>query len=105
MNTPATPNIKPTLPLKTLATALGDPTRWRILQKLVGSDPLMTVELAEQIGVAATNISKHLAVLRKAGIVIQTRAGLYRIAPHWTIPGERAIDLGAAVLRFDHVVD
>jgi DNA-binding transcriptional ArsR family regulator len=40
----------------------------------------MVVELAERCKVSADLVSKHLAVLRDAGIVIQGRNRLYQIA-------------------------
>jgi hypothetical protein len=46
--------------------------------------------------------SKHLAVLRKAGAVVQGRGRLYQIPPqHLPSPGERVVDFGHCLLRPD----
>jgi hypothetical protein len=46
--------------------------------------------------------SKHLAVLRKAGAVVQGRGRLYQIPPpHLPAPGERIVDFGHCLLRLD----
>jgi hypothetical protein len=48
--------------------------------------------------------SKHLAVLRKAGAVVQGRGRLYQISPqHLIAPGERVVDFGHCLLRLDAV--
>jgi DNA-binding transcriptional ArsR family regulator len=45
-------------------------------------------------------ISKHLAVLRKAGIVTQNRTRLYQINPQFRADRDkRIIDLGWCLLR------
>ncbi len=44
--------------------------------------------------------SKHLAVLRKAGAVVQERSRLYQIPPqHLTAPGKRIVGFGHRLLR------
>jgi predicted transcriptional regulator len=99
MDTPAQPQYGPAISLGALAKALGDVTRLRILKKLAEGEPLMTLEIARALGIPATNASKHLAVLRKAGVVVKGRADLYRVAPHWTVPGSQTIDFGIATLQ------
>ena len=81
-NLPATPPATPPLlPLETFAAALGDATRWRIVTALAEGQPLMVSELAVRIGRSPDLTSKHLARLRKAGVVEQVRGRLYRIPP------------------------
>lgn len=62
---------------------LADPTRRRILDLLAARGTLAVGELvAEFPGLVASGISKHLMVLRAAGLVTATRDGrrqLYRI--------------------------
>jgi DNA-binding transcriptional ArsR family regulator len=52
-----------------LVTALSDKTRWRIFAELVKSEPLPVAELSRRLGVPATNISKHMNLLRRFRIV------------------------------------
>ena len=87
-------------PLRPLLRALGDPLRWRILAELSTGEPLMVLEIAERLGRSADLVSKHLAVLRAAGVVESGRGRLYQIAkPYQPAPGERVLDFGHCVLR------
>lgn len=45
--------------------------------------------------------SKHFAVLLASGIVLRSYGGNHKIDPRFLVPGERAIDIGHAYLRFD----
>lgn len=104
MNTPPVPpNTLPTPPWPRLASllhAIGDPVRWRILDELSAGEPLMVVEMAGRLGRSADLVSKHLAVLREAGLVETGRGRLYQIAkPYRPAPGERLLDFGHCVLR------
>lgn len=61
---------------------LGDPTRIRLLERLRRSEATVT-ELAGVTGASQQNVSKHLGILRDAGIVARRKQGtasLYRIA-------------------------
>lgn len=63
--------------------ALADPTRRRLL-RLVGERPRKAGELAEAFPVSRPAVSKHLRVLREAGLVeaeSRGRARIYRLAP------------------------
>jgi DNA-binding transcriptional ArsR family regulator len=63
--------------------ALADPTRRRIL-RLVADRPRQAGELAEGFPVSRPAVSKHLRVLREAGLVAarkEGRARVYRLAP------------------------
>lgn len=63
--------------------ALADPTR-RGLLRLVGERPRKAGELAEAFPVSRPAVSKHLRVLREAGLVeaeARGRARIYRLAP------------------------
>lgn len=62
--------------------AMADPTRLKILHTLEEGERNVG-EILEQVGSSQANISKHLAVLRKAGLVAARRDGmnvLYRVA-------------------------
>ncbi len=63
--------------------ALADPTRRRLL-RLVGERPRKAGELAEGFPVSRPAVSKHLRVLREAGLIEaepRGRARVYRLAP------------------------
>jgi ArsR family transcriptional regulator len=62
--------------------ALGDPSRLRIVNRLMdGERPVQ--ELMEATGLSQTNLSRHLGLLRQAGLVERRSEGnraFYRIA-------------------------
>jgi DNA-binding transcriptional ArsR family regulator len=55
--------------------AMADPTRLRLLHELEGGE-ICVSDLAAQVGGSQANVSKHLAVLRKAGLVACRRDGM-----------------------------
>lgn len=62
--------------------ALADPTRLKLLHLLEGGE-ICVGDLAGQVGGSQANVSKHLGVLRKAGLVSCRRDGMnvcYRVA-------------------------
>lgn len=54
--------------------ALGDPTRRKIL-RILRAGPRTSGEIASQFGSSWPTISRHLAVLREAGLVVTERRG------------------------------
>ena len=54
--------------------ALSDPTRREIL-KLLRNGPKTSGEIAEKVPSAWATISRHLAVLREAGLILSERNG------------------------------
>lgn len=60
--------------LERVGTALADPTRRRILLRLV-TGPAYPADLADELGVGRTNVSNHLTCLRGCGLVRATREG------------------------------
>jgi len=86
--------------------ALGDNTRWRIVQELL-SQKLIVSDLAERLEVSQYNVSKHLRILREAGIVESVRRGKHiecRIAAEFRrrmAKNKNQLDLGCCVFRFD----
>jgi DNA-binding transcriptional ArsR family regulator len=88
------------LSMTVLAGALGNPIRWRALQELAAGAPLLTIELSERVGMGPNNLSRHLKVLLKAGLVTQNRAGQYAIPPQRLVSKEeRTLDYGTCLLR------
>lgn len=62
-------------PADTLFTALGDPTRRAIFQRLSRDGEQTVHVLTGHAGISQPAVSKHLAVLRRAGLVSDRRAG------------------------------
>lgn len=92
----------PPVPLDALAPALADPSRWRILWEIGRGEALPVHELARRIGRKPSLTSKHVGVLRKAGLIVAGYGGLYQLAPALRPPpGSQTADLGCCVLRFD----
>ena len=68
-------------PAAALFKSLGDPTRLAIVRRLA-SGPARVVELVDELGLAQSTVSKHLACLRDCGLVISEplgRASLFRL--------------------------
>ena len=85
-----------------LAKALGSPVRWKMLKELSGGEPRMVMELAKIIGCSRDAASKQLAVLRRAGAVVQGRGRLYSIPKQYLPqPGQPVVDFGHCLLRLD----
>ena len=81
-NKPA-PNIKDLDALTGVYAALADPTRLRILS-LLSEDEICVCHLHASLGVPQPTASRHLAYLRKSGLVEARRDGSwmhYRLAP------------------------
>ncbi len=57
-----------------LFKALGHPVRIRALELLRQGDRTVSA-LLEEIGIEASHLSQHLAVLRRAGVVANSRQG------------------------------
>jgi DNA-binding transcriptional ArsR family regulator len=53
---------------------LGEPMRIRILDRLRGGD-LTVGALAESLGASQQNVSKHIGVLARAGLVVREKDG------------------------------
>jgi DNA-binding transcriptional ArsR family regulator len=58
--------------LSTIFTALADPTRRAIVERLARGDATVT-ELAEPFALSVPTVSRHVAVLERAGLVHKTR--------------------------------
>jgi ArsR family transcriptional regulator len=72
-----------TATLDELLRAAGDPTRLRILN-LLREDKVCVCDLQQVLRLPQPTVSRHLAVLRHAGLVADARSGnrvLYSLAP------------------------
>ena len=68
--------------------ALADPLRLRSLALIAARGEVCVCQLTHALGVPQPRVSKHLLVLRDAGILVSRRSAqwvLYRLAnlPHW----------------------
>jgi DNA-binding transcriptional ArsR family regulator len=59
-------------------TALGDPTRRAIFERLI-ERPRAVTELANGLPISRPAVSQHLKVLKDAGLVVDRQAGKHRI--------------------------
>lgn len=89
-----------------LLKALADERRWEMVRILLAEE-LNVCQLAERLGVPQPNVSKHLRILRDAGIVVTERAGkevLSNIAPAFRAELSRTknrLDLGCCAFDFN----
>jgi len=61
--------------------ALAHPSRLRILER-IANDEVCVCEIIQDLGLEQSNVSQHLAILRKQHIITSTKVGLkvmYRI--------------------------
>jgi ArsR family transcriptional regulator len=82
---------------------LGHPARIRILELLSERDHAVH-ELLDRIEIEASNLSQQLAVLRRAGLVVQRRAGsevVYSIS----VPEVRDLLLAARTILLGLIAD
>lgn len=66
-------------------TAIADPTRGRLLDLLLAGGPMTATGLAEELPVTRQAVTKHLAVLERAGLVRSERSGREL---HWSVVPE-----------------
>ena len=55
--------------------AIADPTRRRLIQLLSESEELPLHELTTQFEIGRTAVSKHLTILKEAGLVLDRKVG------------------------------
>jgi len=72
---PATLRRKPDRAVGPLLAALGDRTRQDIIERL-RAGPRAVGELSDLLPVSRPAVSQHLKILRDAGVVTETRAGV-----------------------------
>jgi DNA-binding transcriptional ArsR family regulator len=58
--------------------ALADPTRRAILERLAQDGEVMVTALAEPFDISLPAVSKHLRVLKRAGLLVQEKDGRIR---------------------------
>lgn len=86
--------------------ALGEESRARILRRLVKGESSVS-RLSEALNISAYNVSKHLAILRSAGLVACRKVGqerLYCVTEECRIrtsDGLKVMDLGCCTFKID----
>lgn len=85
--------------------ALAEESRWRIVRVLLHRECTIT-ELVEALNLSQYNISKHVRILREAGIIQKTKDGKHvrcQVKPELRKQLEKAdeLDLGCCSFRFD----
>lgn len=90
-----------------VVSALSDPSRLRLLLSLCGRE-LCVCNLVEFIGLADSTVSKHMSILREAGLVESRKKGrwvYYRLADQDASPlASRLIELARNSLAQDRIV-
>ena len=99
--------------LVTTFAALGDPTRFAIVERLMNDGELAAGDLLDVANISAPAISRHLKVLRNAGLIrqkIDKQRRIYAVEPKavetisaWTLSHEEfwkgSLDRLAAALK------
>ena len=78
---------KPEAAFDLVLHAVADPIRRRILQALKEKNAgvlktetgLCALDIEERVRLSQSTVSHHMAVLRKAGLVVEKKRGLYRL--------------------------
>lgn len=89
--------------------ALGEETRIRIVQMLLEKERSVN-EIAETLVITQYNVSKHLRVLREAGLLEIKKEGqqrFYSLAEDFQShlsKNDNVLDLGCCTFRFDKTV-
>jgi DNA-binding MarR family transcriptional regulator len=101
MNASTTSKKAESVPSQKLLTALSSVTRWKILAAILAEGPMGITDLAGVLRSDPSLVAKHVAVLRKAGILYKGRGRLSYLAEHLRpAPGVSEIDFGHFVFRF-----
>jgi DNA-binding transcriptional ArsR family regulator len=104
------PSCMPASDCTDVLKALADRTRQRIVKALLVTD-LSVNELTEQLGISQYNTSKHLKVLKSAGIADSRAIGQrreYHLASTFRRRIERegtTLDFGCCTFRMDKLPD
>ena len=86
--------------------ALGEVNRVRIMGLLL-KEQLGVGVIAERLGISEYNVSKHLRILKEAGLLDMEKAGkqrLYRVADslqQTLAANQNVLELGCCTFRFD----
>lgn len=82
-----------------LFKAIGSPLRCEILTEMISGEPRMAVEIARKVGITPAMASKHLALLRRAGLIELSRRN-HQIPRHFLAGVDAGhVDYGHCLLR------
>ena len=99
MEQPATP---PPISLSGISRVLGDPRRWAMIRELGKGEPLPVSLIARRLGINNDVASKHMAVIRQAGVAKAGLGRLYSLTPAFRpAPGATHIDFGHCLVRLE----
>ena len=102
VNTPKNTVAQPLPDLQQTLRAIAQMSRWKMLKELTCGEVRTIAELAVVGGCSYESGIKHLAVLRRAGLVEQGRGGVYQLVRQYLPkPGEAVVDFGHCLLRLD----
>lgn len=92
----------------TILKALADKSRLRIVRTLL-EQALTVNDLSERLAISQYNVSKHLRILREAGLVSATKMANrreYAISSQYRngSSARQQLDLGCCTFRFDLLV-
>lgn len=73
-----------------LFKAMANPVRIRILEELRLSGDLTVGELQQRVGVEPSNVSQHLGLMRRSGLVVASREGT---SIRYTVASPRLFEL------------
>jgi len=77
--------------------ALGDPVRLRLFQLLANRDELCVCHLTDALNLPQSTVSRHLGILRHAGLVATRRGGKWI---HYRLTDSVAGKLAALISEF-----
>jgi hypothetical protein len=101
-STPETAAEPDFVKVRQLSRVLNGQARWRILRELAKGEALPVKLLAAVAGCPPASASKHMAVLKKAGVVQVGYGRLYKLTPRFQPgPGGTRLDLGHCILKLD----
>ena len=103
-STPATP-VAAALDPVTVFAMLGSELRWQMVRRLAGGEARSASDLAAELGRDFDGVSKHLRLMREAG-VLASQPGADRRHTHYFIPAEFRreagfLDFGVCRVRVD----
>lgn len=79
-----------------IAKALSDPNRVRALM-LLTDGPLCVCQIIEMLGLAPSTTSKHMSILRQAGLVESSKEGRWM---HYALCGKGALPQAQKAIRW-----
>ena len=81
-----------------VVSALSDPSRLRLLLSLYGRE-LCVCNLVEFVGLADSTVSKHMSILKQAGLVESSKRGRW---VYYRLADEEASTLARQVIELAH---